>query len=72
MLNETAMQCMRDIGLDGEKAEGVAALLSEGRREDARHKLRYLRCELMEQLHACQKRVDRLDWLIREIERKQD
>ncbi len=52
MLSETAMQCMRDIGLDGEKAEGVAALLSEGRREDARHKLRYLRCELMEQLHA--------------------
>ena len=72
MLTETARQCMRDIGLSRESAEAVAALLEEDRNGEARQKLRRLRCELMDELHACQRRVDRLDWLIRETERPRD
>jgi hypothetical protein len=40
-----------------------------GRLTEAKQRLRCLRCELMEELHVCQRRVDQLDWLIRETER---
>ena len=67
---ETARQCMNDIGLNQENAEYVASLLAGNRREEAKQRLRALRCELMDELHACQKRVDQLDWLIRETEKR--
>ena len=47
-------------------------LLEENRKREARQKLRCLRCELMDELHDCQKRVDQLDWLIRETEKELD
>ena len=61
---------MTDIGLSREDADHVTALLKTDRREDAKKKLRVLRCELMDELHACQRKVDRLDWLIRETEKQ--
>ena len=70
MQAETAKQCMTDIGLSREDADHVTALLKTDRREDAKKKLRVLRCELMDELHACQRKVDRLDWLIRETEKQ--
>ena len=72
MIAETARQCMADIGLGAGRAERVAALLRENRRGEAKRALRMLRCELMDELHSCQRRVDRLDWLIRETEKQQD
>ena len=69
MQSETVRQCMSDIGLSRENAECVAALLENDRRAEAKQRLRRFRCELMDELHACQRRVDRLDWLIRETER---
>ena len=68
---ETARQCMTGIGLSRENADYVAALLEAGRGDDARKRLRALRCELMDELHSCQRKVDRLDWLIREMDRNQ-
>ena len=70
MQAETAKQCMTDIGLSREDADHVTALLKTDRREDAKKKLRVLRCEPMDELHACQRKVDRLDWLIRETEKQ--
>ena len=69
MIPETARQCMRDIGLSKESAECVAALLGSSRESEAKQKLRLFRCELMDELHTCQRKVDRLDWLIRETEK---
>ena len=71
MIPETARQCMREIGLSKESAECVAALLGSSRESEAKQKLRLLRCELMDELHTCQRKVDRLDWLIREMDRSQ-
>ena len=62
---------MRGIGLSAERTERIAVLLEENRKREARQKLRCLRCELMDELHDCQKRVDQLDWLIREMDRNQ-
>ena len=70
MQPETAKQCMNDIGVGQENAEYVASLLANNRKDEAKQRLRILRCELMDELHACQRRVDQLDWLIRETEKR--
>ena len=70
MQSETVRQCMSDIGLSRENAECVAALLENDRWAEAKQRLRRFRCELMDELHACQRRVDRLDWLIRETDKQ--
>ena len=70
MQAETARQCMTDIGLSRENADYVTALLNAGRRDEARKRLRVLRCKMMDELHNCQRKVDQLDWLIRETEKE--
>ena len=70
MRPETAKQCMNVIGVSQENAEYVASLLANNRKDEAKQRLRILRCELMDKLHACQRRVDQLDWLIRETEKR--
>ena len=66
---ESARQCLAGIGCDPERIRLLAELVEEGNLTEARQRLRCLRCDLMEELHACQRRVDQLDWLIRETER---
>ena len=70
MQPETARQCMNDIGVSRENAEAVASLLANNRQDEAKQRLRILRCELMDELHACQRKVEQLDWLIRETEKR--
>ena len=66
---ENARQCLTDIGCSPEKIRHLAELMEAGRLKEAKQRLRCLRCDLMEELHICQRRVDQLDWLIRETER---
>ena len=66
---ESARQCLADIGCRPDKAALLVELMEANRLTEAKQKLRSLRCDLMEELHICQRRVDRLDWLIRETER---
>ena len=70
MQPETAEQCMNNIGVSRENAEYIASLLASNRKDEAKQRLRILRCELMDEMHACQRRVDQLDWLIRETEKR--
>ena len=70
MRPEAVWKCMSDIGLGGENAKYVAALLKDNRNGEAKQKLRKLRCGLMDELHTCQRKVDQLDWLIRETEKR--
>ncbi len=66
---ESARQCLTDIGCSSERISRLAELVEAGRLTEAKQRLRCLRCELMDELHACQRRVDQLDWLIRETDR---
>ena len=66
---ENAKQCLTDIGCRPDKAARLTELVEANRLTEAKQLLRCLRCDLMEELHACQRRVDQLDWLIRETER---
>ncbi len=66
---ERARQCLTDIGCGPDKAARLAALVKADRLTEAKQQLRCLRCDLLEELHVCQRRVDQLDWLIRETEK---
>ena len=66
---ENARQCLTEIGCSPDRISPLAELVEAGRLKEAKQRLRCLRCDLMEELHACQRRVDQLDWLIRETER---
>ena len=66
---ENARQCLAEIGCSPDRINHLAELVDAGRLTEAKQRLRCLRCDLMEELHVSQRRVDQLDWLIRETER---
>ena len=66
---ENVQQCLAGIGGSQEKANRILEFLEADQLTEAKQKLRRLRCELMEELHGCQRRIDQLDWLIRETEK---
>ena len=57
---------LTDIGYGAADVEKAAQLFRSGRSEDLIRYLRQCRCDLMEQLHVYQKRVDCIDYLIRQ------
>ncbi len=58
-----------DAGCSDASAVLVDRLVQSGRISDALHEMRVLRCELVDQLHQSQRRVDCLDYLIRQTEK---
>ena len=69
--NENAVKCnLLDAGCSNESADYVNHLYQAGRISDALHKMKMIRCDLMEELHQSQRRVDCLDYLIRQTEKE--
>ena len=66
---ESVKQCLADAGCCPDKADRVLRFLETDQLQEATQTLKCLRCDLMEELHRSQRRVDRIDWLIRETER---
>ena len=56
---------LTDVGFGVTDVERAEKLFRAGRSEELILYLRQCRCDLLEQLHASQKRVDRIDYLIR-------
>ena len=69
MDTESVKQCLADAGCCPDKADRVLRFLETDQLQEARQTLKCLRCDLMEELHRSQRRVDRIDWLIRETEK---
>ena len=59
-----------DAGCSEISAQAVERLYSAGAFSDALHQMRRLRCDLMDELHQSQRRVDCLDYLIRQTEKE--
>ena len=57
-------------GCGEEDAAAVERLCQSGELAGALHELKVLRCGLMEELHQSQRRVDCLDYLIRQTEKE--
>ena len=67
----TAMkQNLIDAGCTEASADDVERLYQNGQKTEAMRKLQLLRCDLMEELHRSQRKVDCLDFLIRQTEKE--
>ena len=63
---ENLVIALSDSGFKQEVIEKAERLWETGRTQDLIRHLRICRCELMDILHESQKRVDRVDTLIRQ------
>ena len=71
MGNEITVRCnLLDAGCNDESAAFVNQLVQAGRLSDALHEMKVIRCDLMDELHQSQRRVDCLDYLIRQTEKE--
>ena len=59
-------ECMTDAGCSEASVQRAERLCQNGRTEDLLLFLRSCRCDVLEEIHEKQKRLDRLDKLIRE------
>ena len=66
---KTVKNNLLNAGCSEESAVIVERLCSAGRLDDALHQMRVIRCDLMEELHQSQRKVDCLDHLIRQTEK---
>ena len=66
---ENLVIALSDAGFKQEVIEMAERLWGAGRTKDLIRHLRICRCELMDILHEDQKRVDRVDALIRQTEK---
>ena len=66
-----AIKCkLMDAGCSDESASFVNGLVQTGRLTDALHEMKVIRCDLMDALHQSQRKVDCLDYLIRQTEKE--
>ena len=61
---------LADAGCEGFAIEGAARLMEAGQRDELIRHLRRCRCELVDAMHESQRRVDRMDRLIRQAEKE--
>ncbi len=60
---------LSDLGCGREELSTAERLIGAGRPEELVKHLRRCRCELMDQLHESQRRIDRMDYIIRQTEK---
>ena len=62
--------CLSDAGLTDEAIGEAVRLCEAGQKEDLVRYLRVKRCDLIEELHESQKKIDRFDYMIRQTEKQ--
>ena len=62
--------CLTDAGFSGEAVSEAVRLCEAGQKEDLVRFLRVKRCDLIEELHESQKKIDRFDYIIRQTEKR--
>ncbi len=67
---EQLMQGLSDAGCSMEAAERIGRLYEAGSYNEALHQMKVQRCTLIEQMHESQRKVDRMDFLIRNQEKQ--
>ena len=58
--------CLADAGFDGDTVSKAVRLYKTGSKDDLKQYLRSKRCDLIEQMHENQKKIDRFDYVIRQ------
>ena len=62
--------CLSDAGFTNETIGEAVRLCEAGQKEDLIRFLRVRRCDLIEELHESQKKIDRFDYMIRQTEKQ--
>ena len=62
--------CLTDAGFSSEAVIEAVRLCETGQKEDLVRFLRVKRCDLIEELHESQKKIDRFDYMIRQTEKQ--
>ncbi len=58
--------CLADAGFDGDTTSEAVRLYKTGSRDELKQYLRSKRCDLIEQMHESQRKIDRFDYVIRQ------
>ena len=66
-MNNTLTAILSEIGLSQDEISTAERLNESGNTDDLKKHLRICRCDLMDEMHHTQKKVDNLDYLIRQI-----
>ena len=64
------IDCLSDIGVDDEHKEMAKQFLESGQKSELIGYLKRGRCTLMDEMHESQRKVDRMDYLIRWAEKE--
>ena len=69
-VKEQLIQGLSDAGCSAEEAQKIGALYETGSYDERLHEIKKQRCVLVDQMHESQRRVDRMDFLIRNQEKR--
>ena len=68
-IKEQLIQGLFDAGCSTEAAQRISRLYETGSYEEMLHQMKVQRCLLVDRMHESQRRVDRMDFLIRNQEK---
>ena len=69
-LKEQLIQGLSDAGCSAETAKRIGSLYEAGSFSEVLHQMKLQRCLLVSEMHESQRRVDRMDFLIRDQEKQ--
>ena len=69
-IKEQLIQRLSDAGCSLEKAEKIGTLYETGSYDEVLRQMKIQRCVLIDEMHESQRRVDRMDYLIRNQEKQ--
>ena len=69
-LKEQLIQGLSDAGCSAETAKRIGSLYEVGSFNEVLHQMKLQRCVLIDEMHESQRRVDRMDFLIRDQEKQ--
>lgn len=66
-MNENLTAILTDIGLSKDEINLAQELSDAGQNDELQKRLRLYRCDLMDEMHITQRKVDNLDYLLRQF-----
>jgi hypothetical protein len=70
MEQEQLIQGLSDAGCSVETVERIRSLYETGNYDEMLHQMKVQRCVLIDEMHKSQRKVDRMDFLIRNQEKQ--
>ena len=67
---EQLMQGLLDAGCDAAACTAIGSLFEAGYTSEVLRRMRLQRCELVDEMHRSQRKVDRMDYLIHAQEKR--